>query len=224
MFLSFIHPDDLDHVVALMNQSHQTLESSASNFRFIRQDGITRYAYGETRFEVDSHGKLTRIYGIIQDITESKLAEIERTKMLNDLMLRNNDLEQFAYIISHNLRAPIANIIGASSALNDSELTIAEKDTLHNGISQSIIKLDTVVQDLNHILEVKADIDKPKEIVYLSELVDEIKTSIQNLIDQHHIAIKYDFKPVNEFFTLKPYLYSIFYNLILNSINTVAQK
>jgi len=46
---------------------------------------------------------------------ELKLAEIERIKMVNELILRNKDLEQFAYIISHNLRAPVANIIGASS-------------------------------------------------------------------------------------------------------------
>ncbi|MCC8426393.1 PAS domain-containing protein [Mucilaginibacter sp. UR6-11] len=218
LFLSLIHPDDLAYMIESMENSIRTFENWSNNFRFIRRDGVLRYGYAEARFEADKNNVLTRIYGIIQDVTESKLAEIERTKMLNDLMLRNNDLEQFAYIISHNLRAPLANIIGASNALTDPDLTIDEKEMLNSGISKCVIKLDNVVQDLNDILEVKADVNKYKEIVDLSELVEEIKISIQNLINNYPIEIKYEFQAINKVLTLKPYLYSIFYNLILNSI------
>jgi signal transduction histidine kinase len=149
---------------------------------------------------------------------ERKLAEAERIKMVNDLVIRNNDLEQFAYIISHNLRAPIANIIGASSALNDSDLSIADTEMLNNGINKSVMKLDEVVQDLNHILDVKSEVNVNKEIVVFSKLVDEIKISIKNMIDKYKIEIEYDFSEVSEILTLKPYLYSIFYNLISNSV------
>jgi signal transduction histidine kinase len=149
---------------------------------------------------------------------ELKLAEIARIKMVNELILRNSDLEQFAYIISHNLRAPVANIIGASSALNDMGLSTEDKDTLSRGINISVMKLDEVVKDLNHILQVKGEINEIKEMVCFSEMVDDIKISINNLIDKEEIEIKYDFTEANEFFTLKGYLYSIFFNLISNSV------
>ena len=149
---------------------------------------------------------------------ELKLAEIARIKIVNELMTRNRDLEQFAYIISHNLRAPVANIIGASSALNDIQLSAEDKDVLSRGINVSVRKLDEVVNDLNHILQVKGEINGIKEIVHFSGLVDDIKISINNLIDKEAIEIKYDFTRINEFLTLKPYLYSIFFNLISNSV------
>lgn len=155
---------------------------------------------------------------------ELKLAEIARIKMVNELMHRNKDLEQFAYIISHNLRAPVANIIGASSALNDIGLSTKDKKILSSGINVSIIKLDEVVNDLNHILQVKGEINETKEIVRFSELVEDIKISIKNLIDKAEIEIKYDFAEINEFLTVKPYMYSIFFNLISNSVKYRRQQ
>ncbi|HEY8783697.1 MAG TPA: CHASE3 domain-containing protein [Mucilaginibacter sp.] len=149
---------------------------------------------------------------------ELAIANQERTKMVNDLMLRNIDLEQFAYIISHNLRTPVANIIGASSALNDPELDAEDKATLLKGISVSVLRLDDIVKDLNQILQVKWDINETKELVRCSELLEDIMFGIKNLIDKYKIEIKYDFSEIDELLTVKPYLYSIFYNLISNSV------
>ena len=53
------------------------------------------------------------------DITNRKKEELLREKVTDELMQRNRDLEQFAYIISHNLRAPVANILGLNLLLND---------------------------------------------------------------------------------------------------------
>jgi len=149
---------------------------------------------------------------------ELQLAEAERIKMVNDLMLRNNILEQFAYIISHNLRSPVANIIGASSALNDADLSADDRDMLNKAINTSILRLDNVVQDLNVILQIKDSTNETKERVVFSDLVNDIKFSIKNLVDKYAVKIECDFSEVDEYFTLKPYLYSIFYNLISNSI------
>jgi len=149
---------------------------------------------------------------------ELKLAEMERIKMVNELLQRNKELEQFAYIVSHNLRAPVANIIGASTALNEMGLTIEEKVILKKGINTSAIKIDEVLHDLNHILQVKGKIDDTRELVNFPGLVDDIKASISELIDKNDVEIKYDFPDVDEYFTVKPYLYSIFLNLISNSV------
>jgi signal transduction histidine kinase len=54
--------------------------------------------------------------------------------------------------------------------------------------------------------------------VYFSELVADIQLSIGNMIAEEQFAIVSDFSEVNEFMTTKSYLYSIFYNLISNSI------
>jgi len=224
LFLSVIHPDDLDYVQTGFERCSREFENCTFDFRFVRKDGIARYGYTKARFEFDRNKKPVRLFGVFQDVTEVKLAELERLKMVNDLMVRNAELEQFGYIISHNLRAPVANIIGASSALIDPDLSAEDKQILKKGINTSVIKLDSVIKDLNQILEVKGKISEPKEIVHFSKLVDDIKFSIENMIDKDAIEIKCDFSEVDEFLTLRAYLYSIFYNIISNSIKYRRQQ
>ena len=214
LFFSFIHPEDLKACSAIFDK----VEDNANDFRIVLKNLDEKYVFGKWRFEFNESNHPIRMYGILQNITDRKLAEIERTKLVNDLIVRNAELEQFAYIISHNLRAPVANIIGASCALEFPELTEAEKVILWAGINTSVKKLDGVVTDLNQILQVKGKTDVFKETVHFSDLVNDIKESIINLVLDANFEIKFDFTAIDSYLTLKPYLYSIFYNIISNSI------
>ncbi len=87
---------------------------------------------------------------ISEEITERKKYEIERQIMIDDLVERNKKLEEFAFIVSHVLRAPVANIIGLNSLIKeDPEL----KDKYIELLNESIHKLDKVVRELNDVLQ-----------------------------------------------------------------------
>ncbi|MDB5031722.1 CHASE3 domain-containing protein, partial [Mucilaginibacter sp.] len=49
LFLSFIHPDDLNYITTNINECFKSFKSSASDFRFMHKDGSVRYAYSEAR-------------------------------------------------------------------------------------------------------------------------------------------------------------------------------
>jgi PAS domain S-box-containing protein len=87
----------------------------------------------------------------LKDITAKKRADIERENITSDLVKRNADLEQFAYIISHNLRAPVANIIGLAALLENMEVKESDGREVLKALSSSIHKLDSIVHDLNNI-------------------------------------------------------------------------
>lgn len=91
-----------------------------------------------------------------RNITKLKHAELEYIAITNDLLQRNNALEQFSQIVSHNLRAPVANILGATNMFNNMSLTEDEKLTISRGINESASKLDDVITELNRILQNKA--------------------------------------------------------------------
>ena len=153
-----------------------------------------------------------------QDISERKKAELERADMFNALLQRNKDLEQFSYIVSHNLRAPVANILGTAYIIDNPGLSVTDKELLVKGVSESAKKLDEVIYDLNYVLKLRHVKEEAKEKVSFSKLVKEITYNVHNLIDPNNIIIKYDFSAIDELYTSKEYLYNIFYNLITNSI------
>ncbi|PQJ08815.1 hypothetical protein CJD36_022440 [Flavipsychrobacter stenotrophus] len=159
----------------------------------------------------------TAMLGISLDITEQKKAEYEKTKIIADMVQRNQDLEQFSYIVSHNLRAPVANIIGIAHLLQGEE-NENEKETLVRGLVNSSEKLDGVIRDLNYILQIKHDVHEKKEVVKLAELLSDIQLSIATLLRSEDVRIESNFDEINELVTFKSYLHSIIFNLINNSI------
>jgi PAS domain S-box-containing protein len=158
------------------------------------------------------------VLAISQDITEQKVAALEKEKMTADIMKRNKDLEQFSFIVSHNLRAPVANILGLTELLQVIDPTDNEAMVMVRGIAASTKKLDNVIRDLNYALQVKHQVDENKEVVKFSAILEDIKLSVSNLLNNHDAEIISNFTAVDEMLTVKSYLYSIFLNLISNSI------
>lgn len=154
----------------------------------------------------------------MQDITQRKIAEKEREKLTADLIQRNRDLEQFTFIISHNLRAPTANIIGFTENLLYENLTPEEYAEFLQGLSVSASGLDNIIKDMNSILQVKREMDERKQYVNFDKLIADVKVSLGDMINPEKTVIETDFTGISEFYTLKVFLYSIFYNLISNSV------
>ena len=158
------------------------------------------------------------VLGIANDITEQKKHEAEREKMMTDILRQNENLQQFSYIISHDLRRPVAGIIGLVGLLDDGSLNDEEMATVPSQLMASVTRIDEVIKDLNKVIEVKGAISETKETVDFALLVENIHASLSDLVQKRNVKIVSDFSEVREFVTLKSYLHSIFYNLITNGI------
>jgi PAS domain S-box-containing protein len=168
---------------------------------------------------MDQEKKPIGIILTLKDITGKKQADIERDRITADLIQRNKDLEQFTYIISHNLRAPVANIKGLSGILLDNDHKAdVETSIALQALSTSVHGLDQVILDLNHILQVNSAVNDTLETISLSQIMNEICTVSNRLIKKNNAVINFTFNEVAELRTLKSYLYSIFQNLLVNSI------
>ena len=185
---------------------------------YLKKDGTICWHSSKLSPVKDSANRTIGIVLSMRDITAGKLAELEREKMTSDIAKRNKDLEQFAYIVSHNLRAPVANIMAISDAVANYNLTTGERNELLDGLSGSVKKLDDVIMDLNQILHTQRELNEQKEKIYFSNLIDEVKVQVRPLVKKQNVKIIANFNAADELFTIKNYLYSIFYNLISNSI------
>ena len=176
-------------------------------------------------FNVSVYPSSNGISVYFKDITESKEWEIQLQNLnkslesyTKELLISNKNLEQFSYIVSHNLRTPVANILGLSRILKDDSLAEDQKEYIITELGASVEALDEVIMDLNLILKKKQAINESKEKVLFSRLVTKVKNSISHLVEAEQVEIITDFSEVDEYVTVKSYFHSIFYNLIVNSI------
>ena len=95
----------------------------------------------------------------VRNITENKNKEQDLKKLIEELTSKNNELIQFNYVVSHNLRAPIANIIGLSNLLRGGSRNLSYEDEIKQHIKSSATKIDEIIKDLNVVLNTKASLN-----------------------------------------------------------------
>jgi PAS domain S-box-containing protein len=90
----FVHPDDLERYYRHVKKTDADLPDLVQlGHRIVRRDGEVRHILNRARFVKDATGRITKIYGINQDITERKLAEERLQELLSELELKNRELE-----------------------------------------------------------------------------------------------------------------------------------
>lgn len=102
--------------------------------------------------------------------------------------------------------------------LKDNDISESEKNELEEFLFRSTVKLDEIVKDLNQVLQIRSDISEKKVKIIFSQLVDDILIGFRQTISKENIKIVTDFSQATGIYSIKSYLYSIFYNLISNSI------
>lgn len=137
-----------------------------------------------------------------------------RTK---ELIEYNHQLEQFAFISSHNLRAPVASILGLGNLLKisqsrEDELAVSQK------LIHATVKLDSVVKDLNMILEVRKNINMTFVDISLQQEVNLILFNLNHDIEVTQAKIHISIGREDTLRTVRPYFSSIVFNLLSNAL------
>jgi signal transduction histidine kinase len=134
-----------------------------------------------------------------------------------ELIEQNSRLEQFGFIISHNLRAPMARLVGLSAILG---FTTDPRETseIVSLMVKSTQDLDQVIKDLTLIIGIQKMNTKILCEITLEELLQKVMATLEAEIVETKARILSDFTNVNGVTSLPPYMESIFYNLLSNAI------
>jgi PAS domain S-box-containing protein len=154
---------------------------------------------------------------LLHEKAERIFAEIKLRDLNLELIDTNLQLRQYSYIVSHNLRAPVANVLGCLNLINEEEPSDSRNKILMDGLKISANAVDSILRDLNKILNIKEDVVKHFEFIGFNALLNEVMENLKNEMAGIEYTLTRDFEEVTGMMAFKPYLLSIFQNLISNS-------
>ncbi|MEO7975821.1 PAS domain S-box protein [Flavobacterium sp.] len=169
-------------------------------------------------------GDISHWISIQRDISEEKKLETEKEHLIRELTQNNNDLKQFSYITSHNLRAPLSNLIGLLNLIEDIFIEDTELEEILNGFHKSTHLLNETINDLVKVIIIKDNHSMQKEKVSLDEVFENVFSQLSFQIEMHKPIINLKLDKVPLLNTNKAYIESILLNLMTNSIKYKSEN
>lgn len=218
-WMDSIHQDDLDQVMQQNRTMFSTKEPAMRIYR-MRHGRTGKYIWLEDYIVpvTNSAGRICELYGSARDISARIDAEQTRETLIRELSNKYNEVMQFNYIVSHNLRAPVAHIKGLS-ALLDFDMPEEEAKLTLDYIKEAADSLDEVLTDLNVILSARSSLNEKVEPISLSQVIDAVRNSLKSEIDRSKGSIEVCIEPgSDELLSIKSYVQSIIFNLVANAV------
>lgn len=183
--------------------------------------------YRKTHLLMEQERKLQKINSELEKRVRERTDELlrknkELEKTNEELKRVNNDLDSFVYAASHDLKAPVSNIEGLLTTLQESipqEVLTEENVTkIMDMISQSISRFKGTILDLTEITKIQKSQEEDINTVNILEVIEDVKVGIRELILRSTADIRIYAEGCTEIKFSKKNLNSILYNLITNSI------
>ena len=150
-FRGMVHPDDFDAIQASIDE--QIADANNNNldcveYRIIRRDGEIRWLDDYGHFaHMPGYGNV--YYVFISDVTEKRIAEMEKQELVRQKHL-SEVKNAFLFNISHDIRTPMNAIIGFSELarrhINDQELLMQYLDKMAASSRQLLALIDDMLE------------------------------------------------------------------------------
>ncbi|MBS1558335.1 MAG: HAMP domain-containing histidine kinase [Bacteroidetes bacterium] len=155
----------------------------------------------------------------IQDLNQHLEKKVDENtthlKKTNEELIRsNNNLQQFSYVVSHNLRGPIARLLGLTAILKS--LPPGEEQNKFVDLThRSSTDLDQIVTDLSKIINLKGSINSFEPVNLKAEF--EMAMQQNAMPEEYKNGVSVDFETLPSIHSVKAFIQSIFYNLLNNA-------
>lgn len=217
-FVDKVHEDDKEQIIKVWSALAENVQDPRMEYRVRHTDGSIRHISASWVISYNEHGAAKRATGYVQDITERILAEEEKSAISSELIQRNQVLEEFSYSVSHNLRSPLANILGLCDMIErkmkDGKLDLVPVKML----TDSSRRLDSILRDLNTLLNYDKKLNVLKTPLQLDEVAKETWEIYREKCEFLGGHFTWDFSEVGIVHLVKPYMDNIFQNMLSNSL------
>ena len=158
--------------------------------------------------------KMIKIRGVIQNINDQKLRELELSSALHIINGQNDKLKDFAYIVSHNLRSHAGNLQMITEMVElETELDV--KLEWIGQIKNVSSSLSETINNLNGLINLNSE---HKKRLSFTQTFDNIRKALHYNLLNEDVQLSSDFSACEFVDHVPAYLESIMLNLITNAI------
>ncbi|MCU7495390.1 MAG: PAS domain S-box protein [Ignavibacteria bacterium] len=216
-WLNMLHPDDVEKTAQLWKETLNTGKTLEVIPRFKRRDGSYRWFITRAVPLKDNYGNVIKWFGTSTDIHDQKEIEGRLEEFKKELERSNTELEQFAYVASHDMKEPLRMISSYLQLLSKNY-----KDNLdekaESYISYAVdgaFRMNTLINDL--LIYSRAS-SKEKEFtnVHLKDVLEDVLGDLEILINESNAEITYGDLPTVKADSLQ--MRQLFQNLIQNAL------
>ena len=238
---SRVHPADLTYAEESLQGAIAGGPPYDAEFRIIRPDGTMRWMQGKGIVHYDEQGQPWRVIGVNIDITERKEAEqklstlyesvqdlnanletqvVQRTEALNqtnlELQRSNNELQEFAYVASHDLQEPLRKIQAFGNLLEEEYGEVVGEGKMYiERMRSAAARMRILIDDLLAFSRVTSKA-QPFVPVDLNAVAQQVMDDLGFLLETTHGTIELGELPT--IYADEQQMYQMLQNLLSNAI------
>lgn len=152
------------------------------------------------------------------DVTELINVKMKLGETLLTVKAKNKELEQFAYVATHDLRSPILNLKGLLDVFKKQNFITQENSPIIDRIIKTSDNLYNTLHDLISVITSVNNHDEIIKTVEFKQILDEILSEFEDQISQNNITVHFNFHKASTIRYFPSHIKSIMQNLITNSI------
>jgi len=216
-WIKAVHPEDRARVQQAWNEAVQEKTKYETEYRIKDKNGNYHWfkVHGIPVFK--QKGEINGWIGACFDITE----QIQREELLENYAARleqsNRDLQEFAYIASHDLQEPARKILAFGDRLQSKYKDVLDERALDylERMMRASQRMQNLINSLLAFSRVETQI-KPFVLIDLTETIKEVIEDLELMIERTQAKISFEQLPAVE--ADKNQMYQLFENLIKNAI------
>lgn len=208
--------DELNDTNEVLTEKNAEIEAQTSELQAqseVLEASQTQLLNAYRMIEEQKDRLLTQNQSLTSELLEKNK---DLTETNSELIKHNNELRQFSYTVSHNLRGPVASLLGLANLLEPSSFHQHDAEILDH-IRTSTERLDMIIKDLTKIIDIRHDIFKIRQKISIEEEIDETFSTLRKDNLQSAVTL---IKNIQQryIYSVKPMVHSILYNLLNNAL------
>jgi light-regulated signal transduction histidine kinase (bacteriophytochrome) len=215
--MTFVGIQDQDNLRIACSKAIAERSQFEIEFSITTRSGHQKYLFTKGQVNTNEEGHPINLIGITRDITSMKILERERERSIRELNRTNNDLEEFAYVASHDLQEPLRKIATFTERIKTKYNTLLQEEG-NQYISRIIASTESMRSLIDNLLEYSRT--SRSTLVYktanLNDIVAEALADLELKIEETKAFIRV--APLPEIDVIPAEIKQLFVNLLNNAL------